>query len=241
MKKAFLASVALVISMACLAQPASQSRADLEKERASIQKEIEDVRHSLDETKKNRKETLGQLALLQRKLRLRQAAIQNINAQINFIQGDMNNSWRDITKLRKELDTLRRQYEESVVYAYKNRSNYDFLNFIFAASSFNDALKRIAYLKSYRAYREERAEVIRKTQVLLQNKIQGLKQKRQEKDQVLQKQNKEKAVLDDEKKEKDQFISKLKSREKELQKDLAVKEDRMISCKTHSRLPSPAK
>jgi septal ring factor EnvC (AmiA/AmiB activator) len=201
----------------------TQSRSDLEKERASIQKEIEDVKRSLDETKKNKKETLGQLALLQRKLRLRQAAIQNINSQINFIQGDMNNSWREILKLRKELDTLRKQYEESVVYAYKNRSNYDFLNFIFSASSFNDAVKRVQYLKSYRAYREERAENIRQTQVLLQNKIDGLKKKREEKDQVLQKQNKEKAELDDERKEKDQFISKLKSREKELQKDLAVK------------------
>ena len=87
----------------------TQSRSDLEKERASIQKEIEDVKRSLDETKKNKKETLGQLALLQRKLRLRQAAIQNINSQINFIQGDMNNSWREILKLRKELDTLRKQ------------------------------------------------------------------------------------------------------------------------------------
>ncbi len=223
LKKAFIGLLLLFFALASFAQPAGQSRSDLEKERASIQKEIEDVKHSLDETKKNKKETLGQLALLLRKLRLRQAAIQNINSQINYIQGDMNNSWREILKLRKELDTLRKQYEESVVYAYKNRSNYDFLNFIFSASSFNDAVKRVEYLKSYRAYREERAENIRKTQVLLQNKIDGLKVKRVEKDQVLQKQNKEKAVLDDERREKDQFVSKLKSREKELQKDLAVK------------------
>jgi septal ring factor EnvC (AmiA/AmiB activator) len=223
LKKAFTGLLFLFFTAACFAQSPAQSRSDLEKERASIQKEIEDVKHSLDETKKNRKETLGQLALLQRKLRLRQAAIQNINGQINLIQGDMNQSWHEILKLRKELDTLRKQYEESVVYAYKNRSNYDFLNFIFSASSFNDALKRVEYLKSYRAYREERAENIRKTQVLLQNKIDGLKVKRVEKDLVLQKQNKERAVLDDEKKEKDQFVSKLKSREKELQKDLATK------------------
>jgi murein hydrolase activator len=223
MKQVFVSFTFLFFTATLFAQQQAQSKSDLEKERASIQKEIEDVKRSLDETKKNKKETLGQLALLQRKLRLRQAAIQNINGQINFIQGDMNQSWRDILKLRKELDTLRNQYEESVVYAYKNRSNYDFLNFIFSASSFNDALKRVEYLKSYRAYREERAENIRKTQVLLQNKIDGLKVKREEKDAVLQKQNKERAVLEDEKKEKDQFVSKLKSREKELQKDIAVK------------------
>lgn len=213
----------LILSFASFSQQPAQSRSDLEKERAAIQKQIEDVKQSLDETKRNRKETLGQLALLQRKLRLREAAIQNINAQVNFIQNDMNQSWRDILKLRKELDTLKIQYEESVVYAYKNRSNYDFLNFIFSAASFNDAVKRVEYLKSYRAYREERAQNISKTQVLLQGKIDGLKVKREEKDVVLKKQNKEKEVLEDEKKEKDQFVSKLKSRERELQKDLATK------------------
>src|ERR1700694_6012406 len=173
-----------------------QTRSDLEKERSDIQRQIDEVRHSLDETHRNKKETLGQLSLLQRKLRLRESAIQNINAQINFIQGDMNESWREILKLRKELDTLRAQYAESIVYAYKNRSSYDFLNFIFSATSFNDAVKRIAYLKSYRAYREERAENIRVTQQLLQDKIDGLKVSRQQKDEVLKKQNKERAILE---------------------------------------------
>ena len=183
-------------------QTPAQSRADLEKERAAIQKEIEDVKRTLDETHKNKRETLGQLALLQRRLKLRESAIRNINEQINVIQGDMNESWREILKLRRELDTLRIQYAESIVFAYKNRSSYDFLNFIFSATSFNDALRRIEYLKSYRAYREERAENIARTQNLLQSKIDGLKVTRIEKDEALKKQNKERTILEDEKKEK---------------------------------------
>jgi septal ring factor EnvC (AmiA/AmiB activator) len=209
---------------ACLAQAPTQSRTDLEKARASIQKEIEDVKRSLDITHKNRKQTLGQLALLQRRLRLRQAAIANINQQLNFIQADMNNSWSEIIKLKKELDTLRKQYAESVVYAYENRTNYDYLNFIFAASNFNDALKRVEYLKSYRTYREQRAENILNTQVLLQNKIDGLKIKRIEKDEALVKQNKEKQVLEVEKREKDQVVEQLQSHEKELKKEMSAKQ-----------------
>src|ERR1700733_7056577 len=173
-KKLFATSLLFLIFLVRgLAQtPApAQTRSDLEKERAAIQKEIEDVKRSLDETKKNKKETLGQLALVQRRLRLRESAVQNINKQISYIQNDMNQSWQEILKLRRELDTLRKQYEESVVYAYENRTNYDFLNFIFAAGNFNDAIKRVEYLKSYRAYREQRADNIQKTQVLLQNKI----------------------------------------------------------------------
>lgn len=201
----------------------AQNRAELEKQRAEIQRQIEDVKRSLDQTKKNRKESLGQLALLQRKLKLRQAAINNINQQIYSIQGNINNSRNEISKLKRELDTLKLQYEKSIVYAYKNRNNYDFLNFIFSSASFNDALKRVEYLKTYRRYREDHAENIKSTQQLLENKIAGLERSRKEKDEVLSKQQKEKAVLLDEKKEKDVFVSKLKSKENQLSKELVAK------------------
>jgi len=225
MRKPIILFILIFYSVSkCLAQSPTQNRSDLEKERASIQKEIEDVKRSLDQTHKNRKQTLGQLALLQKRLRLRQAAISNINQQLNFIQADMNTSWQEIIKLKKELDTLRKQYAESVVYAYENRTNYDYLNFLFASSNFNDAVKRVEYLKSYRAYREQRADNIQKTQVLLQNKIDGLKIKRVEKDEALVKQNKERQVLEVEKKEKDQVVEQLQSQEKELKKEMNAKQ-----------------
>jgi len=201
-----------------------QSRSDLEKQRAEIQEEIAAVKRSLDQTKKNRKASLGQPALLQKKLRLREAAINNINRQIDYIQNDIGKSRQEIEKLKKDIDTLKVLYQKSVIYAYKNRSNYDFLNFIFSASSFNDALKRVEYLKSYRTYREQQTNTIRNTQELLQKKIANLEMTRKEKDEVLLKQEKEKLVLVEEKKEKDVVINRLRSREKELSKELTSKQ-----------------
>jgi septal ring factor EnvC (AmiA/AmiB activator) len=163
------------------------------------------------------------LSLIQRKLKLRQAEIDNINKTINLINGDINHSYRDIVKLKKELDTLKMQYEKSVLYAYKNRSNYDFLNFIFSASNFNDALKRVAYLKSYRNYREQQAANIRNTQLQLEQKIAKLNDNKQKKTTVLVEQNKQRQVLEVEKKEKDRVVSKLKSRESELNREIAAK------------------
>src|ERR1035438_5597725 len=213
----------LILSAVSFSQQPAQSRSDLEKERAAIQKQIEDVTQSLNETKRNRKETLGKLALLQRKLRLRQAAIQNINAQVNYIQNDMNGSWREILKLRKELDTLKIQYEESVVYAYKNRSNYDFLNFIFSSSSFNDAIKRVAYLKSYRSYREMQANNILGTQSMLEDRIKTLSGTKLKKNVVLKEQGKEMTVLEKQQEEKELIVDKLKSQQKELTAQVKAK------------------
>lgn len=201
----------------------AQTRAELEKQRAAIQREIDEVRQSLDQTKKNKKETLGQLSLIQKKLTLRQSEISNINQQMLLIQGDILQSYRDVDKLTKELDTLKSQYAKSVAYAYKNRSNYDFLNFIFSASDFNDALKRVSYLRSYRNYRETQATNISNTQQLLKNKISGLSDNKNKKSQVLVEETKQKQVLEVEKREKDVVVSKLKSREKELTSEIAAK------------------
>ena len=181
------------------------------------------MRTTLKDTKKNTKAGLLQLSMVQKKLRLREQAIGNINQQIGYIEGTIGKSKNEIGRLKVELDTLKQQYAKNIVYAYKNRSNYDFLNFIFSASSFNDALRRVQYLRAYRLYREEQASTIKNTQTLLHDKIAGLESSRKEKDVVLQKQEKQKEELEDEKKEKNEILSKLKAREKEISKEADVK------------------
>jgi septal ring factor EnvC (AmiA/AmiB activator) len=212
-----------LVLLASFAITRAQSSAELKKKQAEIQQEIDELRQQLDQTKKYKRQSLSELNLVQKKLRLRESQIRNINNQIELIQGNINQNWRDIVKLRAELDTLKMQYQESVVYAYMNRSNYDFLNFIFSAGSFNDALKRMAYLKSYRSYREQQATNYRNTWTQLQQKIDGLNKNKAEKSAALDEQNKQFKVLADEKKEKDAVVSKIKSQEKELLNDMAAK------------------
>jgi murein hydrolase activator len=218
MTRTFLLLVTLFLTT--ISVTAQESKADLEKQRASNQREIEQLKQQLDKASGAKKKSLAQLNQIQSKLRLRQQQIGIINKQINYIEGDINQSAREITKLKKELDTLRSQYEKSVVYSYKNRSNYDFLNFIFSATTFNDAIKRVSYLKSYRAYREEQANNITRTQDLLQGKITGLRENQAKKSAVLKEENQEKQALETEKKQKDAIVSELKTREKEIKKDL---------------------
>jgi septal ring factor EnvC (AmiA/AmiB activator) len=85
-------------------------------------------------------------------------------------------------------------------------------------------MHRIQYLKSYRSYREERAADIKRTQDLLQSKIDGLKVTRLEKDEALKKQSKERELLEGEKKEKDAAVTRLQSQEKELKKEMVAKQ-----------------
>ena len=224
MRLLLLSIIVISFSVTALAQAQPTSKEDIQKRAQELLKQIEDVRKNLDVTKKNKKETLAQLALIQQKIALRNQLIRNINGQIEHIEDDMTTIKHEIDQLKNELDTLKSQYAKSIVYAYKNRSNYDMLNFIFSASNFNDALKRITYLQAYRNYRAQQAENIKKTQHVLIQKHSALNINKVRKGEVLQDETVQQKELQVEKTEKNQIITKLQQKEKELAAEIAARE-----------------
>ena len=113
-------------------------------------KEIEQTEKLLNSNKVQTKENLLQWKLINKKVNLQDRVIDNLNNDMKMLNNNIYTIERDINRYDKLLDTLKQEYAKSMVYAYKNRSNYDFLNFIFSAANFNDAIKRLTYLKSYR-------------------------------------------------------------------------------------------
>ncbi len=201
----------------------AQSREDLEKKRKEIQQEIASLQEAQTTISKDKKASVSQLKLIERKLKSRYAVINNLNDEMDLIDNTIFSNNREIYRLQKQLDTLKQQYAKTIEYSYKNRSSYDMLNFIFTATSFNDAVKRATYLKSYRKYRDEQAANINRTQKEMAQRIEMLTANKQEKGKVLEEQNKQKIILEGEQKEKNQFVSKLKAREKEIEKEVAAK------------------
>jgi septal ring factor EnvC (AmiA/AmiB activator) len=217
-----------VFSAAVTAQtPVSKEQQDLEKERQQLKRELEETQEQLNKNRKSTKEIISQKALIERKLSLQEKVIDNISQDINFLDNTIYKSQRDINKMQFLLDTLKQDYAKSMVYSYKNRNNSDFLNFIFSASSFNDAIKRITYLKSYRNYREMQGQNILRTQELLRNRINELSGTKKKKSTVLQVQAKEADVLQSQQEEKDQIVKQLKAQGKELNNQVAAKKKQM--------------
>jgi septal ring factor EnvC (AmiA/AmiB activator) len=107
-----------------------------------------------------------------------------------------------------------------------NQSSYEFLNFIFSADNFNDAVKRIDYLKTYRAYRKQQVTEIIEKKKQIEDKKQQLLGKQTEKKSVLQDQKVQMNELENQKKEKDAVVAKLKTQEKKLSKEIATKKKR---------------
>jgi septal ring factor EnvC (AmiA/AmiB activator) len=219
-----LFSVFFLVSMMSFCAFAQNTREELQKKEQELQKEIADLNRMINETQNNKKISLKQLAIIKSKINKREELVNSINRQVRQMDETIFTNERDIYRLRKELDTLKIKYAKSIVFAYKNRSSYEYLNFLFSASSFNDAIKRVTYLKSYRQNRETQANAIMQSDQLLQQKISVLSSNKKERLGVLQTQSQQLKVLEADKKEQDQVVAQLKGKEKELARQVSDKE-----------------
>lgn len=220
MVKIIFTTTLLFTAALAIAQPVT--REELERQKQELKKELEQTERMLKENRSKSKENFVQWKMADDKVRLQDRIIDNINRDINLLDNNLYNTQRDINRFDRVLDTLKQEYAKSMVYAYKNRSNYDFLNFIFSAATFNDAIKRITYLKSYRNYREIQGENILRTQELRKKRVEELSGTRQSKTQVLQSKDEEMSLLEKQKKEKDLILSELKKQGKQLSDKMAA-------------------
>ncbi|RXK59292.1 hypothetical protein ESA94_14220 [Lacibacter luteus] len=219
MRKFFFITICMLLQFTLPAQ----EKAELEKKRKQTLQEIEVLNRQYNEIRKSKKQSIGQLALIQNKIRLRNDVINTINKQVRSIDKDINTSYVEMRRLKKDLDTLKMNYAHNVVYAYKNRSSYDFLNFLFSANTFNDAIRRISYMKAYRSYRAQQLDAIYKTESLYKDKIVELTNNRKQKSLVLQDETKERTELEKDKQEQAVVVNDIKKKEGEINKSLAAK------------------
>ena len=202
----------------------AQTKEELLRKQQDLLREINDLNKSLKEIRNNKNRSLAQYNLIKRKITAREELIRNINRDLHILDDNIYINTLAINRLKRELDTLKREYALNLVFAYKNRSNYDYLNFIFSASTFNDAIKRITYLKSYRQYRETQVANIEKTQLLIQNKNANLESIKLEKSVALQDQNNQLKGLEVDKKEQNDEVVKLKQEETSIASQIKKRE-----------------
>jgi septal ring factor EnvC (AmiA/AmiB activator) len=200
------------------------SREELQKQEQSLRKELDELNRLLEQTKNNKKSSLGQLAVIRSKIAKREALVNGIRNQVKILDAAIYNNQLDVQRLNKDLDTLKSRYAKSIIFSYKGRSGYEYLNFLFSAKSFNDAVKRITYLKSYRQNREAQANAINMSQNDLNQKINILSDNKKDRLKTLSVQNEQLQVLEQDKKEQDKVVKQLKSKEAEITAQVKQKE-----------------
>jgi septal ring factor EnvC (AmiA/AmiB activator) len=218
----------MLLTMTVIGARAQQSREELQKKEQELKKELSDLNRQLSETQKNKKLSLNELALIKRKVAKREELVRGINNQINELDNTIYLNEMDIYRLRKELDTLKLKYAKSIVFAYKSRGSYEYLNFLFSARNFNDAVKRMAYLKSYRQNRETQAVAIAQSRNMLTQKVDVLNSNKKERMVTLTAQSEQLKVLQEDKKAQDKVVAQLKGQESAIAKQIKDKEKQRV-------------
>ncbi|MFU8842361.1 MAG: murein hydrolase activator EnvC family protein [Bacteroidales bacterium] len=160
---------------------AQERKTKLQEEIRKIEEEINYSEKLLEETKKSKSTTINQLVIIKNQIESREKLIRSIHAEISAIDKQIEQNNRTLQTLRRDLEKMKEEYARMIYSAYKNRSSFDRLMFIFAARDFNQAYKRIKYFQQYTAYRRTQAGLIEQTQVEINEKIAALEQNRKEK------------------------------------------------------------
>lgn len=200
-----------------------QSKSALKKRQSEINSEIKKLDKIKQELAINKKKTEIDIIISKKKIGAREELIQSINYEILLINKEIVNQNKVIDSLNTQLKLLKDQYAKMVVYAYKNREATNKIIFVFSSSDFNQAYKRLKYIKEIGNFREYQAKQILYAQQEIQKNIEKLKENKVEKESLLVNKNKEKQQLRSEEEGLKEIYADIKQNEKKIRKDIEQK------------------
>lgn len=201
----------------------AQSSADLRKQRERLSREIDLLNKNLQSTSSDKNLTLKQVNTLLAQIKLREQKISTISAETILLDREIRKNTQEIKNMEEQLVELKKNYANMIRFAFRNKSGYNKLMFLFAAHDFNQAFKRVKYLQQFSESRKNQAHEIEATQDTLRRKTAELETNKNEKSSLIKAQEGEKKILSTQKADKDKVVSGLASQEKEFKKEIAQK------------------
>ena len=213
----------LIVAVCFCATGFAQSSKELKRKKEALQREIELAQKNLNKAASGKKLTLGQINAIKAQIRLRQDKISTINSEIKNLDHQITENTHKVKNLKGRLADLKKEYAGMIRFAQRNRNSYDKMMFIFAASDFNQAYKRIKYLQQFGQYRKKQAAYIQGTEKQLSSQIVVLDKDLKSKSNLLKEEQTEKSKLDKNRSEQTVVLNKLSKQEKQFKQDIKKK------------------
>lgn len=218
-------SLLLLLPFSTFAQSTQgKTKAQLEQEIQALQNEIATANELLRQTTKTRDLTLHEVAILDQKIRQREQLIRAYNEQIAVLDQEIKQGQRRISGLSADLGNLRKEYAKMITFAYKNRSHYVRLGFLFASESFNQAFRRLRYIQQFSDARKVKMQQIASTEQRLNGEVEASQQAREQQAALLQDEQVQQQALEQERAELNAQVARLRSQEDNIQQDIRNKQ-----------------
>ena len=216
----------------------AQTKSALEKQKKEIQKEIKMIELKLSNKSSEKDLIISNAEDINYKIDLQKNLISNINTQLNIILEEIDANENKLSNLKIREKKLKDELSKSLLSAYKKKSSLNKLMFVFSSTSFQQAYKRIQYFKQYTKFQNKTLLKIKTNSDELAIIINELDLKKNEKQQLIDENEKIKETLSKEKEKlnilmidviKDQrkYASQIKQKQK-LSKEIDEKIDKII-------------
>jgi len=198
----------LALFVCCtIVQSQSKKQLQLEEQRRQLQSQINQFERLMSQGKQEQKSILSNLDNINYKISVRQNLIRITNQQANNLTREINNNQKEITNLRDRLQVLKDEYAAMIVKSYKSRSEESKIMFLLSANNFQQAYKRLQYIKQYANYQKKQGEEIKKQTIKLQELNKNLQVQKQEKQKLTEANRLAKRELDKERKQYDELMA----------------------------------
>ena len=201
----------------------SREKDELQRKKIRLQDEIELANSILQETRENKEMSVSQVQALMQKIAIRERLVRTMQKEVEWIQEDMEEIEERIQGHNVRIERLNNEYASMIRGARRSQSHVSRLMFILSSKNFNQAIKRLEYMKQLAEHRRRQLERIREEQKALEEDLKILKETQREKEQLLRQQEVEVLQLQEERSSTEVAIADLRTREKALQKEIKEK------------------
>ena len=201
----------------------AQEKARLQERKKLLLEEIQFSNKVLKQTKKEKELSIQQLKTLKQKIAIRSQLIRTIQKEIGHINQEIELNQNEKLRLELELDSLKINYAYLIQQAYKSRKHFNRILFLFSSRDFQQAFKRVGYMRQISQYRLSQADIISAKKTELQNSIIILTRQKSIKQNLIENKQLEYELYNKEQAQEAISLAALSEKEKELKKALEAK------------------
>lgn len=205
----------LCLLVAAGALPA-QNPEVLKAKRQRLERELRQTNQRLSATRARRGAAVGQANLLRQQIEQRTELLELLREEVTRNASRLHRDSIVVVSLTDDLARMGSEYGSALRAANRARLSQGWLTFLLSARGFNDAFRRVVYLRQYREYRHRQGRLIQQTRGSLNQRIFTLEQQRSAQDSLLYAAEDQDATLREELAIQTTIVDKLSSSEKQL-------------------------
>lgn len=204
------------------AAPPKRTQADVQKERTQTNKRIADTQKKISENTKRTRQSLDNLNTINSQIADQQRNIAGLQSTLDTINNRISRLNDSIVTVDNKVKTLRQGMGETLRAMRTQRQRMNALSFVFSASSFTEAMRRIGYLTQINQWRDNKTKALSRESARLKGLKAQLGNLQQQHSRTLSAMSAARQVLDTRRSEANTLVAQLKNEGANLQSVLAA-------------------